>query len=122
MKKVFLAAAIVCSIASFSLLNEQPLENTKWQGSVNVPAPIEAVFEFKKDTFLLYIDGQVFETMLYKVSADTLRVEKLDGNSPCNNEAALYNFSIKENKLYLKATNDPCSVRASAFGEFYTKL
>lgn len=122
MKKVFLAAALICSIASFNLLNEQPLENTKWEGYVNVPAPTEAIFEFKKDSFLLYIGGQVFETMSYKVSGDTLRVEKLDGNSPCNNEEGLYNFSIKENKLYLKATNDPCGVRASAFEESYKKL
>lgn len=113
---------MLLSIASFTLLNEQPLENTKWQGTINAPGPTEAVFEFKKDSFLLYVDGQAFEIMGYKVNGDTLRIEKLEGTSPCNDEVGIYNFSIKENKLQIKATDDPCALRAAAFTETYTKM
>jgi len=59
--------------------------------------------------------------MSYTVSGDTLRITKLDGNSPCNEEVGVYNFNIKEDKLFLKVNNDPCSIRSSAFNESYNK-
>ncbi|MEX0636760.1 MAG: hypothetical protein WD135_08325 [Ferruginibacter sp.] len=121
MKKIIFAFLVCIAFISFKHFVNQPLENTRWKGTINAPSPIEAVFEFKKDSFFLYVDGQVFETMYYRVNGDSLSIVKLDGTSPCNAEEAVYNFSIKENKLYLKVTNDPCSIRASAFNEYYTK-
>lgn len=121
MKKALIISIVCISLLSFRHLTNQPLENTRWEGTVNVPAPTDAVFEFKKDSFLLYLNGGVFESMLYKVSGDSLFINKLDGNSPCNSETGLYQFSIKENKLYLKAVDDPCSIRSGAFSEYYTK-
>jgi hypothetical protein len=121
MKKIFLGLALVAGLVSFKWMATQPLENTRWKGLVNAPAPTEAEFEFKKDSFLLYVQGQVFETMAYTVNGDTLRISKLDGNSPCNDEVGMYNFSIKDDKLFLKVNNDPCGIRAAAFNESYSK-
>lgn len=121
MKKTLIISIICISLLSFRHFSNQPLENTRWEGQINVPAPTDAIFEFKKDSFLLFVNGDLFETMQYNVSGDSLRIKKLDGNSPCNNENALYTFSIKENKLYIKAVDDPCTIRAGAFGEYYSK-
>jgi hypothetical protein len=58
------------------------LENTRWKGTVYTDEPIEAIFEFKKDTMLMIYQGAVVETMTYQADASTLTIKKVSGGNP----------------------------------------
>lgn len=95
----------------------ETLSNTKWYGTFNVPGPMSGTLEFKKDTALLSIEGEVVESMTYKQKGDTLVFQKIYGQSPCDEEIGEYKFQLKDNVLVLMAMQDACEMRASAFSK-----
>ena len=98
------------------------LANTRWTGIVNAPQPVEGVFEFKTDSFVLYIEDKVVETAFYEVRGDTLIEKKLSGFSPCGEEIGTYTFKIKDNVLTFFTVHDDCTERTVAFSpEGYKK-
>jgi len=93
------------------------LTNTKWYGTFNVPGPMSGTLEFKKDTVLLSIEGEVVESMTYKEKGDTLFFQKIYGQSPCSEEIGEYKFQLKENVLVLSPMKDACDIRSNAFSK-----
>jgi len=114
-------------IAVSSLLMLAPksteLYNTTWTGKLNVPEPMDAEMEFRKDSLFTYIGQDLVETNLFKVNGDTLVLQKLSGMSTCDLQPAAYKFSISADVLKLEALNENCDERKAAFSpEGYKKL
>ena len=95
----------------------ETLSNTKWHGTFNVPDPMSGTLEFKKDTVLLSIDGEVIESMTYKEKGDMLMLQKIYGQSPCSEAIGEYKFQLKDNVLMLSPMQDVCEIRANAFSK-----
>jgi len=114
MKKTF--ACIVIFVLLSSAINAQ-LTDTKWRNFMNIPDSYETIMHFKKDTAILTLlaDGSIVETMSYSVSKDTLRLTKISGLSPCNDNAGLYRIQLKDDKLTIAPLSDDCNERANAF-------
>lgn len=114
MKKTF--ACIVIFVLLSSAINAQ-LTDTKWRNFMNIPDSYETIMHFKKDTAILTLlaDGSIVETMSYSVSRDTLRLTKISGLSPCNDNAGLYRIQLKDDKLTIAPLSDDCNERANAF-------
>jgi hypothetical protein len=100
-----------------STTTSETLSNTKWSGTFNVPGPMSGTLEFKKDTVLLSIEGEVVESMTYKEKGDTLSFQKIYGQSPCSEEIGDYKYQLKDNVLVLTAIQDACDMRANAFSK-----
>ena len=114
MKKTF--ACIVIFVLLSSAINAQ-LTDTKWRNFMNIPDSYETIMHFKKDTAILTLlaDGSIVETMSYSVNRDTLRLTKISGLSPCNDNAGLYRIQLKDDKLTIAPLSDDCNERANAF-------
>jgi hypothetical protein len=93
------------------------LTNTKWYGTFNVPGPMSGTLEFKKDTALLSIDGEVVESMTFKEKGDTLVFKKIYGQSPCSEEMGEYKVQLTDKLLVLLPIQDACDIRANAFSK-----
>jgi hypothetical protein len=93
----------------------ETLNNTKWTGSFNVPAPAGGELEFRNDSVWLSVGGDVIETMSYKEKGDTLLLQKFYGPSPCSSEIGTYKYQLKEGMLLLSPIADECEIRANAF-------
>jgi len=111
--KLFCVASIF--IWQTSTTSNETLTNTKWYGTFNVPDPMTGMLEFKKDTVLLSIDGEVVESMTYKEKGDMLLLQKIGGQSSCNEEIGEYKFQLKQNILVLTPMKDACEIRKNAF-------
>ncbi|ANI89258.1 hypothetical protein A9P82_08115 [Arachidicoccus ginsenosidimutans] len=123
MKTLIMLLIMLC--AAFSLSAQQTdslnLANTKWSGTVYAGQDIDASFSFTKDTLsLLDESGEMIEQMTYKLNADTLMLKKIQGGSPCGNEAGVYKIIIKDNKLSFIMIQDECGARKAAFENPYT--
>ncbi len=71
------------------------LTDSKWRNFMNIPDSYEPIIHFKKDTAILTLaaDGSTIETMMYSVSKDRLRLTKVSGLSPCNEETGIILYS-----------------------------
>ena len=92
-----------------------PLSNTSWNGILNAPDPIETNLKFSEDTMFLYVQTQLIETSTYTVNSDTLKIVKISGISPCEDEIGVYVFEISNDMLDIKPISDFCDVRYEAF-------
>jgi hypothetical protein len=107
-----LIAVIIIGIGS----TKAQLANTSWKGTYKIPDPTELILQFKTDTLLLNdpVNGNIVETMNYKISGDTLTLIKISGSSSCNDEKGIYKISAKDDKLFLGLIEDSCYDRSSA--------
>ncbi len=119
-----LLSSFTLLLLSFTTLQAQSkLENSKWTGVFNVPSETTGTLQFGKDTVVLFIDDNPFETMKYSTTSDTLVLTKISGNSPCGDEQGIYKFEIKDSKFIITLLSDPCGARGMAFSEKgYLKL
>ena len=93
------------------------LSNTKWKGTLRGDNPQNVIFNFKKDTAVVYnlSDSSIVETMIYSVKDMVLTLNKIDGISDCDNSTpGKYRIGIVKDALYLTLLDDNCSDRSSA--------
>lgn len=94
------------------------IQNTSWKGVFNVPSPQACVLEFKTDTAIITLEGDVLETSMITIKGDTLTFQKLSGNSPCDTDIiGIYRFKVKDDKLTITVIDDGCNERAMAIPE-----
>jgi hypothetical protein len=107
----------ILAIGSLSLLNpkSEDLINTTWSGKINVPDPVDAEMEFRKDSLFTYVGTDLVETSSFKIKGDTLILQKISGMSTCDQQPADYRYTIKNDVLKLEALSDHCTERKSAF-------
>nr|WP_309547111.1 S8 family peptidase [Spirosoma foliorum] len=108
----------------FSLLTasqaQLPIHTTRWKGLIMAPNAIQVVVSFGNDTLSIKTesDNRVLETMRYEQDGDTLFIQKITGQSSCENNAlALYKLAYTNNgeSFLLTPINDKCPERQQAF-------
>jgi hypothetical protein len=107
-------SVIIMAIFTFSSAHAQ-LNNTKWSTTLQINGSINTMFDFKKDTALVYMvdDGSMIERMTYTSTDTSITLTKIDGQSPCDNVPGTYLFTIKENNLMMKVLKDECYDRVN---------
>jgi hypothetical protein len=106
---VFLSLLSVTLLAQFS--------HSSWQGTVRGDNPRNAILNFRKDSLLLFAvsDSSLIEVMTYTVKDMVLTMQKVEGQSDCdNNTIGKYRLSIEKGTLIVKMIADPCQDRSSA--------
>lgn len=112
MKKVFFCLLLVTMIAGAA--NAQ-LSNSKWKGIIKTGQDINVSFDFAKDTLVVknLDENTTLETMIYSVNNSQFTIQKLSGQSDCDNTTlGKYSFQIKDNKLIITLVEDTCDDRA----------
>ena len=113
MKKIlFILLTTIVSASAFA-----QLQHTRWKGTIKGDNPRNVILDFKKDTVVLYTvsDSEIVETMIYTASNATFTVQKIEGQSDCDNATpGKYGFEIKADKMLIKLIIDVCSDRSSA--------
>lgn len=93
-----------------------PLRGSVWSGTVRMPREVHAQLAFRLDTLVVTTESNSapVETLLYELTGDTLRLQKLNGQSSCGiTETALYQLIYRNNgELFsLAPIRDNCSER-----------
>ena len=114
---IITAFLLFATLYSFA---QNSLTNSRWNASTEIPRPHDLQLVFKKDSFLIFSqDGKVLgETMTYSVHDDSLRFQKITGQTPCaSGTEGLYKIQWSEQgKNYsFQLINDPCVARANFF-------
>jgi hypothetical protein len=115
MKKIIAFALIVIT----SLTINAQLANTKWKGTLNLDNPIDAFFNFKTDTLevLNTEDNSNIESMKFSVNDSVLVIQKLFGQSQCDNSAiGRYKFQINGDEMTWEVMTDDCDDRSQVIG------
>lgn len=113
MKKIIIT--LLFAMTSVPLLAQ--LSNSRWNGTLRGDNPQNVIFDFRKDTAIVYTvaDSSIVETMVYSVKDMVLTLHKIDGISDCDNSTpGKYRIGIEKDTLYLRLLDDPCSDRSSA--------
>lgn len=113
MKKIL----FISWIAVASLSSSAQLKYTKWRGTIRGDNPRNVILDFRKDTVLLFTvsDEQLVESMTYTADNKTFTVNKIDGQSDCDNSTpGKYGFTMSGDRLFVKLISDQCSDRYTA--------
>lgn len=112
MKKIiflFFAIALAAGV-------QAQFANTKWTTTLKLDNPLDAVFDFSKDTLNVYAsaDGSLVETMVFGVKDDVLTIQKTSGQSDCEGSAiGKYKFAMKDSKtVVITLVSDDCTDRS----------
>ena len=110
MKRLFFLIVIIF----FASISHAQLANSKWKTTLQLDDPTDVVFSFSNDTLevLSAEDSSSLETMSYSIKDTVLTIQKLYGQSDCDNTSATYSFSINGNELHINPISDPCENRA----------
>ena len=97
-----------------------PLRNTRWKGVVLSPNDVRVVFTFHTDTLLISAENDAgpLETMHYDQTGDTLRLQKLSGQTLCGTGiTGLYRLAYINNGegFTLQSIGDDCVERQNLF-------
>lgn len=109
----------IMSLLTFLILSAPlfaQLENTRWKAKLIINEPINVIFNFKKDTLLVYTlaDSTMIETMNYTKDDTSFTLKKIDGQSDCDNSTpGKYRFKIKNDSIKIKMITDDCYDRSS---------
>lgn len=103
--------------SGWASVSQSQIRNTSWRGFYNLPDPVDAVLSFTNDTASLSTaQGDLLETMVFRIQNDTLFFKKVSGQSSCDmTTEGVYMIHFKENKLILLPISDNCDIRRYAF-------
>lgn len=110
-------ALFVLMAAVISLSVHAQLVHTQWKGAIYGDNPRNTLLKFSKDTATLYdaANGQVIETMTYKLKGNQFTLLKIYGQSDCDTHTTgSYTFSIKTGVMKVAVSADDCYDRSSA--------
>lgn len=125
MKKLFISIVVCC----FFLPGVQAqLANSQWKGFAYTPDSHPILWKFDKDTVTVFFTDSADrpEIMTYKEDKDKMMVTitKISGGSPCDSgTVGVYSYTIADDKLSMKPSQEPCQGRAAAVaGATYTRM
>ena len=112
----------IFTIAAFITLNsfgQNSLANSQWKSTMLMPGAIDVKFIFKKDTLSITSETiPVIGTIFFFQRNDTLLIRKIDGPSPCPEDAQglyLIQWIEKGRKFRLQPISDECEGRIGPF-------
>ncbi len=113
MKKIcFIILTALVSLASVA-----QLKNTQWRGTIKGDNPRSVILDFRKDSVLLFTvsDNQLVESMTYTAGNNSFTVNKVEGQSDCDNSTpGKYSFRISGDRMLIKLISDQCADRYTA--------
>jgi hypothetical protein len=119
--KIFLVILLIHNLVfcvSAQTSSHPDLANTKWQGRVERPQSRDIILEFRKDSVIATAaDGAELEVMFFSQSKDTLKLKKLNGQSPCDDiTVGIYRVEWNDNaeKVTLHIVSDECKARSAS--------
>ena len=117
MRQLFILCFAVISAVAHAQL---PIRDTRWKGVVLSSNDVRVVFTFRNDTLLITAENEAvpLETMRYDQTGDTLRLQKLAGQTPCGTGiAGLYRLAYSNNGegFTLQPISDDCVERQNLF-------
>ncbi len=109
-------------VLAISAQAQLPLRGTVWTATASISNEVHTQLAFRLDTVLVTTESNLspIETMLYELTGDTLRIQKVDGQSPCGaTETGLYKLTYKNNgeTFSLLPIRDECSERRRILGQ-----
>ncbi len=117
-KLLFFVTLMLLGSTSFAQNTVNPLKNTSWKGTVNVPNPTGAIITFNegKIIFKEIENDSPIEELSYTIEGNILMMKKTAGASPCTeSQVAKMSFEIVKDTLVLKVISDDCEIRSAAF-------
>jgi hypothetical protein len=119
MRKIF--GTLLVTFIAFNL--HAQLNNTKWKGNLNIEGGMGVVFNFSNDTLNVsnIESGESIESMKYTTTDSVLTLQKLYGNSQCDNAPGNYKYVITDNEMTLSLISDKCPDRSAAIGTMKLK-
>ena len=108
-------ACLVFLVSVASVSNAQ-LSNSKWKGTLKIENDVNVSFEFGKDTLKVFnlADNSIIETMTYTATNSTFTINKISGQSDCDNAApGKYKYETKQDALLITLLEDTCEDRSS---------
>jgi hypothetical protein len=92
------------------------LANTRWKGTLKGDNPQEVIFDFRKDTAIVYTvpDSSHVESMTYTLKDMVLTLKKIDGISDCDATPGKYKLTMASDNFSFKLLEDVCNDRSSA--------
>ena len=113
--KLLFIVALLQFIALYSFA-QPSISKTKWKGHIEIPQALDIILEFKNDSLIATTaEGLELEIMFFSQAKDTLRLRKLNGQSPCDyTTEGIYRLETVEagDKLLLHMIKDDCTDRA----------
>jgi hypothetical protein len=107
---------VVLLLTGWNLFSQSSVSNTKWKGHIENPQPLDVVIEFKNDSLIVTsAEGLELEVMSFSQSKDTLKLRKLNGQSPCDfTTEGIYilNFTNSGDTVIFYPITDHCKARA----------
>ena len=109
------------SVLLFTVAQAQlPIRSTRWKGVVLSPNDVPVILTFRNDTLLVTPEAgnAPIETMRYQQTGDTLRFQKLTGQSPCGTGiTGLFQLAYSNNGegFTLRSISDDCLERQNLF-------
>lgn len=115
MKIVFI---MVLNFIGINLFAQNIISNTKWKGHIVNPQALDIVLEFRNDSVIVTsAEGMELEIMSFSQTKDTLKVRKLNGQSPCDYTTEgiyILNFSDSGDTVIFYPITDHCKARAAS--------
>ena len=111
----YLPLLLLCAAAPAHA--QQPLAGTAWQGTIYAPDLTEVVFQFKRDTLIVFNQASksAIETMRYAQKGNQLTWNKISGDSPCDPSiTGTYVYLVTDGRLAITAVKDECAERRQA--------
>lgn len=109
---------VILHFISISLFAQTSVSNTKWKGHIESPQSLDIVLEFKNDSLIATsADGLELEVMYFSQAKDTLKLRKLNGQSPCDYIVeGIYHLEWADSgdKLLLHIIKDDCTARSKS--------
>ena len=107
---------VVLLLTGWNLFSQSSVSNTNWKGHIENPQPLDVVIEFKNDSLIVTsAEGVELEVMSFSQSKDTLKLRKLNGQSPCDfTTEGIYilNFTNSGDTVIFYPITDHCKARA----------
>lgn len=117
-KLLFFIILMLLGSTSFAQNTVNPLKNTSWNGTVNVPDPTGATITFNEGIIIFreMATNSPIEELSYTIEGNILTMKKTAGASPCTeSQVAKMSFEIVKDTLVLKSITDDCEIRSAAF-------
>ena len=116
MKKILIVGcSIIFPMITFS---QNQISNTKWKGHIENPQALDIILEFRNDSLIATsAEGMELEIMFFSQSKDTLRLRKLNGQSPCDYRTEgiyILNFTNSGDNVIFYPITDHCKARATS--------
>lgn len=109
---------VVLLLTASNLFSQSSISKTKWKGHIEMPQALDIILEFRNDSLIATsAEGLELEVMFFSQAKDTLRLRKLNGQSPCDyTTEGIYRLEMVEagDKLLLHMIKDDCTERAKS--------